>query len=190
MNDVSLVSAARRGQLPNASESDGRRPAGGTAGAGRSTDRSRRIGYYLVHDTQLLEYRTLQYARVMGRLIEKNRPLIFNLRRRGWAGIWRRTSLGDVGRPECGLNGFGLGEIETTEQERKKTRLHIRPAFRQANIIATIFNSSVACWRPSAKASCGMAIGDPKRPAIVDDRSVQRFRPERSQIQRHARRAR
>jgi len=130
---------------------------------------------YHVHDTQLQDYRTLPYARVMCRLIEKHRPQIV---------IYGATPLGRDLAPhiasemKAGLTAdctdLDLGDYRDprTKETHKNLLLQIRPAF-GGNIIATIINYDR--WPQMATVREGvmrMGEGDPKRTGEIVDEQV------------------
>lgn len=130
---------------------------------------------YHVHDAQLQDYRTLPYARVMCRLIEKHRPQIV---------IYGATPLGRDLAPhiasemKAGLTAdctdLDLGDYRDprTKETHKNLLLQIRPAF-GGNIIATIINYDR--WPQMATVREGvmrMGEGDPERTGEIVDEQV------------------
>ncbi len=131
---------------------------------------------YHVHDTQLQDYRTLPYARVMCRLIEKHRPQIV---------IYGATPLGRDLAPhiasemKAGLTAdctdLDLGDYRDprTKETHKNLLLQIRPAF-GGNIIATIINYDR--WPQMATVREGvmrMLEGDPKRTGKIVEEKIE-----------------
>jgi electron transfer flavoprotein alpha subunit len=131
---------------------------------------------YYVHDTELEYYRTLPYARVMCRLIEKHKPQIVLY---GATPIGRDLAPRVASEMRAGLTAdctdLQIGEY--TEPRSKQTHsnllLQVRPAF-GGNIIATIINYDR--WPQMATVREGvmaLGLGDAKRSGEIIEEKVE-----------------
>ncbi len=130
---------------------------------------------YHIHDTRLEHYRTLPYARVVCRLVEKHKPQVV---------LYGATPLGRDLAPRvasemrAGLTAdctdLEIGDYleRKSRTEHKNLLLQIRPAF-GGNIIATIINYDR--WPQMATVREGvmrLGEGDPRRKGtIVDEKA-------------------
>jgi len=131
---------------------------------------------YCVHDTRLEHYRTLPYARVVCRLIQKYRPQIVMY---GATPLGRDLAPRVASEMKAGLTAdctdLEIGDY--TDPRSKKVHrnllLQIRPAF-GGNIIATIVNHD--WWPQMATVREGvmrMGPGDPRRRGEIVDEKVE-----------------
>jgi electron transfer flavoprotein alpha subunit len=131
---------------------------------------------YHVHDTRLEHYRTLPYARVMCRLVEKHKPQVV---------LYGATPLGRDLAPRvaselrAGLTAdctdLQIGDYleRKTKTEHKNLLLQIRPAF-GGNIIATIINYDR--WPQMATVREGvmrLGDGDARRKGTIVDEKIE-----------------
>jgi len=130
---------------------------------------------YYVHDTQLEHYRTLPYARVMCRLIEKHKPQIVLY---GATPIGRDLAPRIASEMKAGLTAdctdLQIGDYVDPKTKTKHSNLllQVRPAF-GGNIIATIINYDR--WPQMATVREGvmaMGNGDLKRSGEIIEEAV------------------